>query len=153
MSSCAVRVRVSQGVPGPPGADGDGSGSSISIQTDSDLIPGSAVYVTNTTRLELAAATGLPAAKMVAIATTATLTGFAADAQTQDVLTLTAGQWDAVTGDVGGLLAGETYYLGITPGSITTTAPVLPGSAYNTRVGVALTDTMLDIKIRAPMKL
>ena len=151
--SCAVRVRVSQGVPGPPGADGDGSGSSITMQTDSDVIPGTPIYVTNLARLEIAQASGLPQARMVGIVTSATLAGFAADAQTQDVLTLTTGQWDAVTGGTGGLTPGSVYYLSATAGELTTTPPATPASVYNTRAGIAISSTQLDIKIRAPFKL
>lgn len=154
MSTCAIRVRVSQGPPGPPGADGDGSGSSVTIQTDSDVIPGTPVYITGTSRFELARADGLPQARMVGVATSATLAGFAAEGQTQDVLELTTGQWDAVTGGSGGLTPGLPYYLdGVTAGRITTTAPSLPNFAYNVRVGVALSTTQLDIKVRAPFKL
>lgn len=151
---CPVRVRVSQGVPGPPGADGSSTGSDITSQVDSDVVPGNPVYATITGTFVLAQADDIPQARMVGLATTATLTGFAAGVQTQDILTLTTGQWDAVTGDVGGLTPGSTYYLdGATAGLMTKTPPALPVSAYNTRVGVALTTTKLDVKIRAPIKL
>ena len=87
------------------------------------------------------------------LATSATLAGFAADVQTQDILSLTAGQWDAVTGQVGGLTSGSTYWLDFVAGLLTTVPPALSASTNNTRVGVALTSVALDIKIRAPIKL
>ena len=152
--SCPVRVRVSQGLPGPPGAPGSSTGSDITAQTDGDVVPGTPVYTTIGSRFDVADATALPAAKMVGLATTSTLAGNAADVQTQDVLTLTTGQWDAVTGQTGGLTSGSTYWLdGASAGLITTTPPATPVSGYNVRVGVALTSVALDIKIRAPLKL
>jgi len=151
--SDTIRIRISQGPSGPPGSDGSSTGSDTTAQTDSDVVPGTPVYATIGSHFDVAQASGLPQARAVGLATSATLAGFAADVQTQDILSLTAGQWDAVTGQVGGLTSGSTYWLDFVAGLLTTVPPALSASTHNTRVGVALTSVALDIKIRAPIKL
>jgi len=75
------------------------------------------------------------------------LTGIAGNVQTDGVLTATTGQWDAVTGQVGGLTFGSRYYLSdATAGMLTTTAPVNTGSFFEP-VGIALSATQLQIDI------
>jgi hypothetical protein len=73
--------------------------------------------------------------------------------QTDGVLSATTAQWDAVTGEVGGLTAGTPYYLDpTTAGSLTDTAPTTAGQ-FVVRVGLALSTTDLDITLQPPMKL
>ena len=67
-------------------------------------------------------------------------------------VTLTTAQWDAVTGDVGGLVPGLLYFLGLTLGTLTTTAPVLDGQSV-TQVGEALTTTTMVVLPRRPVYL
>jgi len=73
--------------------------------------------------------------------------------QTDGILTATAVQWDAVTGDGGGLTAGSVYYVDPdTAGMLTTTAPTTVGD-FVIRVGVALSTLDLDITVTPPIKL
>ncbi len=73
--------------------------------------------------------------------------------QTDGVLTATTGQWDAVTGDAGGLTAGTVYYLDqTTAGLLTTTAPTTV-SQFVVRVGKALSTTKMEITVTQPIKL
>ena len=73
--------------------------------------------------------------------------------QTDGILTATTGEWDAVTGDVGGLTAGSVYYVDPdTAGMLTTTAPSAAGD-FVIRVGVALSTLDLDITVTPPIKL
>lgn len=74
-----------------------------------------------------------------------------ATVRAQGLLVLTTAQWDAVTGDVGGLVEGKPYYLSdTTSGHITQTAPVDAGS-YQVIVGVALDATTMLVRIGTPI--
>lgn len=62
-------------------------------------------------------------------------------------------EWDAVTGQTGGLTEGAQYYLSATTaGDITVTAPDAFGE-FVVPIGVALSATELDIEIGAPIRL
>ena len=64
--------------------------------------------------------------------------------QTGGKVTLTTGEWDSITGQVGGLTAGSKYYLGTTAGTLTTTAP----TAGDVRpVGIALSTTEFHLML------
>ncbi len=74
--------------------------------------------------------------------TTATNVG---GVQAIGVLTATTGEWDAVTGDSGGLTPNTLYYLSeTTAGKLKTTAPT---TGYISPIGVAITTTQLRIEI------
>lgn len=60
------------------------------------------------------------------------------------VVTLTTGQWDARTGDVGGLTKGSEYYLSSTAGGLTKTEPTTGLRQY---VGKAISTTVLLLDI------
>jgi hypothetical protein len=65
--------------------------------------------------------------------------------QTDGILVASTAQWDAVTGQTGGLTPGAIYYLDDTAaGKLTTTAPTSSG-AYVYIVGNALSSTDLNI--------
>jgi len=67
--------------------------------------------------------------------------------------TATTGQWDVVTGDVGGLTPGSVYYLNpTTAGKLTTTAPIADSEVV-ARIGKALSATVLEISINQPILL
>lgn len=154
--SPVVRIQTTQGLPGPPGLPGGASDSIVTMQTDDNLIPGSPVFITATSRFELALGDALPQAQAIGVSLFATASGFPATVQTQDIVTLTTAEWDAVTGQTGGLSPGVRYYLDqITLGMITTTAPVqdTPNSRFNTRIGVAINAIRLNLVIRPPFKL
>lgn len=73
--------------------------------------------------------------------------------QTDGILTATTGQWDAVTGDAGGLTAGSVYYLSASDaGKLTTVAPTT-SSEYVVRIGVAISTVELEITITQPILL
>lgn len=70
----------------------------------------------------------------------------AGSVQVDGVLVATTAQWDAITGQTGGLTAGSVYYLDpATAGKLTATAPTTVGQ-YVVRVGVAsnTTDFLLN---------
>lgn len=63
----------------------------------------------------------------------------------------TTGEWDAVTGQTGGLTPGSAYFLSnSTAGNCTTTAP---GTGYVCRVGVAISTTQMLINLGEPVQL
>lgn len=69
---------------------------------------------------------------------------------TDGSLTATTAQWDVVTGDVGGLVAGTNYYLSdATAGSIAKVPPAASGSNV-VRVGKAVSATVLELNIGEP---
>ena len=73
--------------------------------------------------------------------------------QTDGILSATTGQWDAVTGETGGLVAGTVYYLDpATAGNLTLTAPSTV-SQYVVRVGQGISTTEMEITIEPPILL
>jgi hypothetical protein len=82
--------------------------------------------------------------RVIGIVTTLVPAGLRQEATVQATgrLTLTAAQWDEVTGQSGGLAPGSPYYLSNTPGEITTTPPGELSSVV-LLVGIALNATTL----------
>lgn len=75
------------------------------------------------------------------------------EVQVDGIFEAATGDWDAVTGQTGGLTEGETYYLDQdTAGKLTVNAPVAYGD-FVAPVGTALSSTELDIEIGAPIRL
>jgi len=73
--------------------------------------------------------------------------------QTDGILVATTGQWDAITGLTGGLVAGDVYWLSdATAGKLTSTAPTTAGK-YVIRVGKGLSTTEMEISISQPVLL
>lgn len=73
--------------------------------------------------------------------------------QTDGSLVATTTQWDAVTGQTGGLTPGAIYYLSAaTAGMLTTAAPTADGH-YVAPVGKAKSTTELEITILSTIKL
>lgn len=65
--------------------------------------------------------------------------------QTDGVLAATTAQWDAITGQTGGLTSGATYFLSAAvAGKLTTTAPTATNE-YVLAVGEAISTTTLEI--------
>lgn len=73
--------------------------------------------------------------------------------QGEGVLTATTAEWDAVTGDVGGLVPNKTYFLSSTQvGKITLVPPSNPGD-YLCRIGVGHSSTSMYIDLGLCIKL
>jgi hypothetical protein len=72
---------------------------------------------------------------------------------TDGVVVATTGQWDAVAGTTGGLVAGTTYYLSPTDfGEITAVAPAAVGQLV-VEIGTAISKTKLKLEIESPILL
>lgn len=73
--------------------------------------------------------------------------------QTDGALSATTAQWDAVTGQVGGLTFNTTYYLDpATAGKLTITAPTTVGQLVQ-KVGVGISTTIMNVEIGSPVLL
>jgi hypothetical protein len=109
---------------------------------------GQAVYVDGAGTVDLAQADAAATTKVLGLVADVSIAAAASGGITTDgVLTATTGQWDAVTGQVGGLTAGSQYWLSAaTAGALTTTAPTATGE-YVAPVGVAMSTTELEITI------
>jgi len=69
--------------------------------------------------------------------------------QTDGKLSALTSDWDLMTGQIGGLTPGATYYLGLAIGL----TPIPPTAGFLVRVGIAVNATDLEIKISRPIKL
>ncbi len=73
--------------------------------------------------------------------------------QSDGIFTATTAQWDAVTGDTGGLTMGSRYYLDdAASGTLTITLLTTQGN-FIAPVGIALSTTELEISIGPTVKL
>lgn len=159
----------------PTGIVTPGTYGSITVDTYGRVTGGSAgatsVPMTSCTNGEASAISiGMPvyisgadtAKKSVAnSATTKEVIGFVSDVsvasaasgniQLQGAIVATTGQWDAVTGQTGGLTVGARYFLdNSTAGKMTTT---VPSSGYVVGLGTAQSTTKFIISLRDPIQL
>ena len=116
------------------------------------LPAGSPVYVSGMNEVSLAQADALSEALVIGVVPYAIEVDERAPIQKGGSLELPAEQWDALTGDDGGLTPGDIYYLSdATAGLITTTAPSTTDH-YQTIYGVALSPTDMYIIAGTPVK-
>lgn len=110
------------------------------------LVIGTPVYVSNPDAVDQAAADAAGTSEVLGLIRDASVpSGNTGSAQTNGILQATTGQWDAITGQTGGLTTGAIYYLdAATPGKLTTTAPSAVGE-FVTRVGQAVSTTEMQI--------
>lgn len=110
------------------------------------LVIGTPVYVSGPDAADKAQANASATAEVLGLIRDASVpSGNTGSAQTNGILAATTGQWDAVTGQTGGLTTGAIYYLdAANPGLLTATAPVAVGELV-TRVGVAVSTTEMQI--------
>jgi hypothetical protein len=66
--------------------------------------------------------------------------------------TLTTAQWDAITGQSGGLTPSATYWLGTSVGTMSTSPPSVAGQSVCV-IGRALSATALQVALQAPILL
>lgn len=129
-------------------------GDTINRVFDSAATIGQPVYSVSGTNVDLAQAdaqgTIRVAGLVLSAAVSATNSG---DILIDGVLVATTTQWDAVTGQTGGLTPGANYFLDpANPGKLTTTAPTTVGE-FVVRIGYALSATEFEIEIGQPIKL
>jgi hypothetical protein len=137
------------GAAGPPGLNGAGSLPTSDVQAGENIAPGAPVRIDTVTGLiRLASASAIATATVLGIPDTAALTGFICSAQ---IAKVTLSNWTAITG-AASLLPGQTYFLGLTAGTLTL-APPTSGGQCIVKVGIAQNSTTLVIEITQPMLL
>lgn len=128
-----------------------GTTTSTNVVTDtatngeaSAIAIGRAVYVSAANQVRLANANASGTTNVVALVASTSINSSASGSiAVAGVLEATTTQWDAVTGQSGGLTFGATYFLSnTTAGAITTTAPT---SGHVVPVGIALGTTKLRL--------
>lgn len=128
-----------------------GTTTSTNVVTDtatngeaSAIAIGRAVYVSATNQVRLANANSASTTNVVAlVASTSINSSASGNIAVAGMLEATTTQWDAVTGQSGGLTPGATYFLSnTTAGALTTTAPT---SGHVVPVGTAVGTTKLRL--------
>lgn len=108
--------------------------------TDSAMGIGQPIYVKSSGNVDLAASTELTLASAIGLSTSIANAGEYVRYTADGVVTQT--DWTGVTNTVA-LEIGKPYYLSALPGKLTT---VIPTSGFILRVGVALTESDLDVE-------
>ncbi len=113
------------------------------------IVIGAPVYVKSNGNVDLAEANATATTLVVGLVhDTSIATTVSGLVTVEGVVTATTAQWDAVTGQVGGLTAGSVYYLDpATAGMLTVTAPSTTGQ-YVATVGLAMSATKMKITIQ-----
>ena len=125
----------------------------ITLVATATLIAGNAVYADGAGSVDKARANATGTSLCRGLAKEAITAAASGTIQTNGALSLTTGEWDAVAGTTGGLTAGTTYYVSpCTAGLLTATCPTSVGQLVII-VGVALSTTVLDLKIQEPILL
>lgn len=122
-------------------ADGPG----ISNYETTNLVPGAPV-VTLSGGLYRAVNNNYGRSKPIGLVSVLALPTLSTAVAIDGWLTLTAAQWDAVTGDSGGLIPGAEYFVDSTPGTLTTTPPTSSGSVVAS-VGHAVGTLNMRVRI------
>lgn len=118
----------------------------------SAIVIGTPVYISGADTVRKALANAQGTKDVVGFVTDITVASAGnANVQMCGPLTATTGQWDAVTGQTGGLTIGATYFLdNTTAGRLTTT---VPASGYVCPVGKAVSTTKLLINLGTTIQL
>lgn len=129
----------------------------VSLENDTGaaaIVIGAPVYVKSAGKVDNAQADAVATVEVLGLVAVTTIAYQASgNIQTDGVLAATTGQWDAVTGETGGLTAGAVYYLdAASAGKLTQTAPSTT-SQFVIRVGKAVSTTDMEITILNAVKL
>jgi hypothetical protein len=116
------------------------------------LVIGSPVYLKSTVgHMDVAKADAASTGAVIGLVTASAgiAPSVAGQVQVEGEVTLTTAQWDAITDGSGGLTVGAVYYLDAADaGELTTTAPTA-ASSVAIGVGIALSSTVLKLRIGA----
>jgi hypothetical protein len=125
----------------------DSNFSTATSSAGSTTAAGAPVYIHTDATFKKAKADNATTNAVVALAIADIADTVSGTLQSAGMLTLTTGQWDAITGGSGGLTPAAKYYLDpATAGKLTTTAPTTVGQ-FVTPVGIAWTTTKMCIRI------
>ncbi len=117
------------------------------------FLPGGPAYISSANTAKYANADDISSKNIIAFAVAETLAAETGVFQLNGQLTLPTADWDAITGETGGLTPGAIYFLDdVDVARITKTAPTTIGS-YVVKVGIAISTTDFEIIIGTPIKL
>lgn len=120
---------------------------------DTALIKAQPVYASSGTNVDKAQADAQSTIRVSGLAAEAIAMSTTGDILYDGIMVATTGEWDAVTGETGGLTPGANYFLDAsTAGMLTQTPPSSTGE-FVVRVGHALSATEFEIEIQQPIKL
>lgn len=113
------------------------------------ITKGMVVYASGNDQVDKARANAVGTTNAIGFVVDATiLTTATGSIQMDGVISATTAEWDALTGDTGGLVKDTFYFVSpTTAGSITKTAPTTAGQ-FVVCVGIAISTTELKIEIQ-----
>lgn len=116
------------------------------------IIIGQPVYADSASAVDLAQADDQATVRVLGLVVTASVAATEqGEVMVDGILVATTAQWDAVTGDSGGLVPGSNYFLSAAnAGKLT---KVAPSTGFVLRVGHALSTTEFEIEVQQPIKL
>jgi hypothetical protein len=108
-------------------------------------LPGNAVYIIGNDQFGFAQANATGTATCIGLAAASIASGVSGPVRKDGTLTQTTTDWDAVTGQTGGLTANAQYWVSTTvPGGLT---DVPPTTGWLIPVGRAMSSTSMDIHL------
>lgn len=118
------------------------------------IVIGTPVYISGAGAMRRAQANALATARVIGLGSDTSVAAAAAGLVVLDgTLSATTAQWDAITGQTGGLTAGAVYFLDpATVGKLTVTCPTTVGQLV-TLVGQAFSTTDMEVGIEPPILL
>lgn len=118
------------------------------------LAPGCPVYLNGTANtVDKARANAIGTSVVAGLAKASVLTTATGSFRSAGRLSLTTGQWDAITGETGGLTAGARYFLDAAAAGELVQTPVDAAGNFLVQVGVAISTTDMLIQINQPIGL
>jgi hypothetical protein len=130
---------------GTPGGGGAAITSTLTNNEAGTVVIGSAVYNDAAGGFKKAVANADGTSKAIGVAGANINSSASGEIVTAGEVSATTGEWDAVTGQSGGLTFGAVYYMdNTTAGNLTTTAP---GSGYVAPLGLAVSATKLVVRV------
>lgn len=112
---------------------------------------GSAVYSSASGAVNNARANAAGTSLVVGLATADILAAASGSVTTSGPVTATTAQWDAIAGTTGGLTFNTPYYLDPTTAAHITATPPSGTGQYVTRIGYAVSTTVLIVNIQPPI--
>lgn len=129
---------------------GNGSGTILELENEnaSPIVIGAPVYLSGESLCDLAQADDITTSRAIGlVADTSIASATIGNVQTAGLLEATTTQWDAITGDTGGLIPNLLYYVSVdNVGKLVRTSPKVLGDPL-CRVGQAISPTQMNIKI------
>ena len=136
---------------------GGGGGGTTFTATNANagvIVIGTPVYVSAAGSVDKAQADALATKDVVGLVVDTSIASSATgDIQTGGLLEATTGQWDAVTGDTGGLTAGAQYFVDPDTAGMLTDTNLISAGDFIAPVGIALSTTEMIIAIHQTVKL